>query len=595
MYIRSSAHGQKPVAAIDIGSNSIHMVIARLDSSDHLVVIDSDKASVRLGQHLKPNGMLSAKGIQLAVETIVHMARLACAYNATIRAVATHTLREAKNQQIVLKAIQKRTGIHVEIVDGPEEARLVFLGMRYGLPLERETVLGMDIGGGSTEFIVAKADDIKFASSIKTGAVTFSKAFFGDNNPTNAAIKALHHEVNIRLEPLASGILDTDFHKAIASSGTAKALASIHCRLFYQRALKHENGYKLPSKDIAIIVKALEELKTPKRIKQTFGLDQARSQIILAGAAIMKEASRVLKVREWTITTFGLKEGIVVDTYRRLAGSRSDHSDDIRWRQIKLLSESWHIDTDYAQHVSDKALIIFDQLKDHMGHYFSEDHKHIWMIDRDILKIASWLHECGKFINHSSYHRHSYYLLNHCNLVGFTQDERHMIALVTLFHRKNHPRKDCDELKGLMAHEFERVSFLSGILRMATSLNRTRANASITMNINHRKLRRPSGVFSSFTMKFKLPSKSTQKEPARAGLHQLEREIPALEKSFHWRIQFDLKALQLTGVEKVTRRSNSSFVRWKKMESKPVKTALKKSSAKKKSHKRSGKRSTKKK
>jgi exopolyphosphatase / guanosine-5'-triphosphate,3'-diphosphate pyrophosphatase len=573
MYMRSTAKDQRPVAAIDIGSNSIHMVIARIDETDHLTVLDSDKASVRLGQHLMPNGKLSQRGIQLACQTVSHMAQLAESYNAVIRAVATHTLRAATNQASILAAIQKQTGVAVEIVDGPEEARLVFLGMRYALPLERETVLGMDIGGGSTEFIVAKGDTVGFATSLKMGAVTYTKHFFGDGVPSKTALKRMHQDIAVKVESLLPAVKGHNYQKAIASSGTAKALASIHCRLFHNRMLSHENGYKLPAKQLDTIVQALEDLKAPKRIKQAFAVETARSQIILAGAIIMREASRLLHIKEWTITTYGLKEGIVVDTYRRIGGSRAGHSDDIRWSQVFQHGKSWGIDEHQAKQVSQLSLQIFDQLKDHMGHFVSDDQSHIWMIDRDVLRIASWLHECGKFINHSGYHRHGYYLLNHCNLIGFTQEERHMIGLVILFHRKNNPKFDSDELKGLPHGDYERVAFLSGILRMSAALCRTRQRKISQIKIKRSTIRRNGHRFGQFFLKFSQPKQTSGH--FRVEFQQLEREIPALERSWHWKIDFQTQKALFIGVEKILSKRQNQLQKTTDQRPLPKKSKLK--------------------
>jgi exopolyphosphatase/guanosine-5'-triphosphate,3'-diphosphate pyrophosphatase len=362
MYVRSATGQAGTVAAIDIGTNSIHLIVARMDKAGHLEVLDTDKISVRLGQFLQQDGNMSIEGQRRAIHTVAHMAKIASAYGAVIRAVATHSFREAKNHQQLMDEILLKTGVKIELIDGAEEARLVYLGMRYALPIETTPCLGLDIGGGSTEIILARGEHIKFVTSVKLGAVTLTAKHFKKKQISSANIRKLHEYINLRLEPLAGGIKRGSFKKAIASSGTAKAIALLHSRHFRKRLLVDENGYRLPVSDLRKILGAMEQLKTPKRMREVLGVDSGRADIILAGAAIMHEVSRVFGVQEWTITSFGLREGIIVDSYRRMGGERVGRARDIRWDSVKQLAEQWNVDPKQAEAVSRLALEIFDKL-----------------------------------------------------------------------------------------------------------------------------------------------------------------------------------------------------------------------------------------
>ncbi|MCX6126736.1 MAG: Ppx/GppA phosphatase family protein [Proteobacteria bacterium] len=531
MYIRSSTEHVGAVAAIDIGSNSIHMVVARVDKSGNLEILDSDKVEVRLGAYLLPNGSMSREGQVRALRTLGHMAQIARAYKATVRAVATHAMREATNHSELIAEIAKKTGVQVEIIDGVEEARLVYLGMRYSLPLERQLCLGMDIGGGSTEFILANGDSIKFVTSLKIGAVTLSSNQFGYKSPTVSAIKKLHQYINLRIEPLVGEVSKFPFTKAVASSGTVKAIAAVHSRLFRGKSLTDENGYIVPVKDLEIIVKAMEELKSPKRIKEALGVESSRADIILAGAAIMREASRAFGVKEWVISTFGLREGVVIDSFRRMGGERLGKVKDIRWERVVELGRQLNIDEGYAGQVMRLSLEIFDKLAPIL---YPAGGKKVWMGDRDALSVSAWLHEIGKYLSSSSYHRHSYYLIHHCRLPGFTQDERQMIGLVTLHHRKSSPKFDAGELKGLRREEFDRVVFLSAILRMASALSRTRRGLVLGVRV---------GKARSLRFGFRIQKGA---DPS-VELQQLEREREPLEKAFGWHFVIDPVKAAMTG------------------------------------------------
>ncbi len=534
MYVRSSSTHTQTVAAIDIGSNSIHLSVARMDKSGHLEILDSEKISVRLGEFLMADGNMSQEGQKRATRTIAHMAKIASAYGATIRAVATHSFREAKNHQLLMDQIHDKTGVKIELIDGVEEARLVYLGMRYALPIENMTCLGMDIGGGSTEIILARGEHIKFVTSVKLGAVTLTAKHFKKKIATSSEIKKLHEYINLRLEPLGGEVEKKSFKKAVASSGTAKAIAVMHSRLFRKRILVDENGYKLPVKDVRALLGAMERLKNPKRIKDVLGVDASRADIILAGAAIMHEVSRVFGVSEWTITSFGLREGVIVDSFRRMAGERVGRARDIRGESARQLAETWQVDADQASNVAKLALEIFDKIADSLH---PVQVKEQWLDDRELLHVAAWLHEAGKFISQSSYHKHSYYLINNGRLLGFTQDERHLIALVAMHHRKAEPKFDQGELGGLHRPEFERVEFLAGILRLAVALNRSRKGT--IKGITVRRGKTPE-------IKFRLKDGA---DPL-VELQQVEREQDSLEKAMGWHFIVDYERCSVRGLKR---------------------------------------------
>lgn len=566
MYIRSSTDHAGAVAAIDIGSNSIHMVVARMDRQGHLEVLDSDKVSIRLGAYLQPDGKMSREGQLKAIRTIAHMAEITSSYKATVRAVATHAFREAINHVELIEEIHGRTGIRIDIIDGVEEARLVYLGMRYALPLEHQICLGMDIGGGSTEFILARGDDVRFVTSVKVGAVTLTSRHLGAGTPSPSKVKKLHDYINLRIEPLIAQVEKHSFKKAIASSGTAKAIAVVHSRLFRGRPLNDENGYVMPVDDLEAIVRALEELRSPKRIRESLGVDAARADILLAGAAIMREASRAFKIKEWTITSFGLREGVVIDSFRRMGGDRLGKVKDIRWARVRELGIRWQIDEAYAKQVTAIALEIFDKLAPLL---YPRGGRAAWMGDRDILSVAGWLHEAGKFLSMSSYHRHSHYLIDHCRLDGFTQDERHMISLVALHHRKGAPKFDDNELEGLRREEFERVVFLSAILRMASALNRTRRGAVTGIRV---------GKARTLNFGFRVARGA---DPI-VELQQLEREREHLEKAFGWHFVLDIDKRAMRGAERRLPSKNKAKKSMKKSTKKKVDPKILRKSTKKK-------------
>lgn len=472
MYVRpSTQHAGQCFAAIDIGSNSIHLIVARVDKHGHMDILDSEKMTVRLGDELRPDGRLTKQGIDRAVKAIKHMVEIAAPYDCGIRAVATHAAREAVNQQELIDAIFRGTRIRVEVIDGLEEARLVFLGMRYGLPLEGQVTLGVDIGGGSTEIIVARGDKVLFVTSLKIGAVTLSKNEFLGANPSPKKIKQVYDHIYLRIVPLIHDLKNLKFKRAVASSGTAKAIGVMHARIKNKKILMDENGYRFSSKDLKSICEELEELKSAKNIRDEMRLDPSRAEIILAGTMILNCISKAFQVPGWQVTTFGLREGVLMDSFHRKHPSFLGEEDDVRWQSVVQFGDRAEIRRSYAEKVRFLTASLYDQLMPKIFPKASREALQFW---REIIQAAAYLTEVGRFISSTSFHKHSYYMIYHGRIMGFTEYERHFVGLIVRYHRKSIPDRKHLECKQLGKEEFEMLNRLTGIVRMAASLNRTR-------------------------------------------------------------------------------------------------------------------------
>ncbi len=461
---------KKTIAAIDIGTNSAHMVIAEIDHVGEMRILDNDKVNLRLGKAIQADGNLSDDGIQRTVEALAHMQEIIRPFQATVRAVATHATREAKNHRRLLREVERTSGIKIEIIDGIEEARLVFLGMRYGLALNNIPCLGVDVGGGSTEIIVAKDDEIKFVSSIKLGAVTLTDRFF-KTSYSDLAFEALKDHVHARLAPLQQEMSGLSYDRTLASSGTAKAIAFLHAKLFGNASMSDPNGYVLPREDLFKIGSLFASLMTPQKIREATGLDHSRAEIILAGTAILEELTRLLDVKEWVVTSFGLREGLVADTFYRATDAPAGELPDIQWHSVLQFARRLGLNQVHAAKVKLLALRLYHQLAPLCLKALSND-----SADADIktLKASSYLREAGKFISNPHYHRHSQYLISNSRLPGFTESERQLTGLIARFQRKGLPSADHPDCIDLSSNDLKRLSFLAGILRLAAALDRTR-------------------------------------------------------------------------------------------------------------------------
>ena len=473
----------QPIAAIDIGTNSVHLLVATSNEDGHIRILDTDKAVLRLGEDLDADNMLIPSAFDKTIKALKHMQAIATSYQPIYRVVATHATRSARNHRDFFQKIYDESGIHVSLIDGEEEARLVSLGMQEGLALEGKTFLGVDIGGGSTEIIVCQDHRVLFVRSLELGAVSLNKSFLKGHSIKKEHIKNLEHEVQLKLGPLREHVGKLKFDCAVICSGAAKTLAQMHSQEFQEKKLEDANGYHLKAGEIKQLTKSLHKLRSPKHIKDQWNLDEDRADIILAGSSILNQISKLFAVDEWIISTYGVREGLVIDTIARLHGPKIKDFDDIRWKNILSLGKKFEINQDYAKQVSNLALEIFDQLDKIKPSYVKKEASGVQISDRGILKSAAWLHECGKFINYSKYHKHSLYLIANSRLMGFSQKERRMIGLVARFHRKgkaNLKHYDCRELSG---KNCKRINFLASILRIAAAANRTRQGHITSINI----------------------------------------------------------------------------------------------------------------
>ena len=469
--VPSQHEPNEAIAAIDIGTNSAHLVIARVLPGGSLKILDSEKSPLRLGDYLDKTNRLSKDAILRTINTMSHFQQISSSYTKWIRAVATHATREAINHEELLSGIKDATGIEVEIIDGLEEARLGFLGMRNGLHLDQELCLGCDIGGGSTELTIAKGDDIRFVTSLKLGAVVFTQKYFENTTPTKEKIEELRRHIQARLIPISRDILSHKHSKAVIASGTAKAMAVVHAKMFGKGPLTEPNAYVIPSGELLVVARQLVKLQTAEKIRESFDLDQNRAEIIIAGALILESITTVFEIPSWQISTFSLREGLVADTYSRAYGTNHNLDTDVRWRSVADFGRKFLVETTYVHHVCELSAQIYNQLS---AALCSESDEEELNSNPDILHAAAYLHEVGKLISYSQHHKHSFYILSQASILGFTQREKLLIALIVRYHRKASPEREDEAFKGLFGSYFKRVQILSGVLRLATALERTR-------------------------------------------------------------------------------------------------------------------------
>ncbi|MEM9520824.1 MAG: Ppx/GppA phosphatase family protein [Actinomycetota bacterium] len=455
------------IAAIDIGTNSVHLVIARPTESGTPEIITREKAPVRLGSGARDMKTLDPDAALRAIDALGRFRRIAEAHDAEIVAVATSAVREAENQAQFIDAAWTDARVAVDVISGVEEARLIHLGALGAVPAADRRHLVIDIGGGSTEFVVGHGTTPELARSLKLGHIRLTERFFPDGQITRKAVDECRRYVRAFLAPAAREITDAGFEIAIGCSGTIENLARM-AAVEAGEAVRTVDNLILTRDGLWTVVKGLLAADDTERRARTPGLDSHRADVIVGGAVLLRQIFKVLDIGEMVVSPAALREGVVLDQIRRRAGGSGDalhHLGDLRRSSVEAVARRYEEDFTHAEHATDLALQLFDALRPRHGYGEAE---------RDVLEAAGLLHNVGRFIAHAAHHKHSYYLIRHSeHLAGFNEREIELIAQVARYHRKSNPRPKHPEFAALSDRDRQRVRVLAGILRIAIGLDRT--------------------------------------------------------------------------------------------------------------------------
>lgn len=467
------------LAAVDVGTNSIHLVVARLVDGDRFDVIARDKDQVRLGQGAGDMKRLDPDAIDRGIAALGRMRRLADAHDAEVRAVATSAVREAENHDEFISRARDEAGIEVEVISGAEEARLIHLGVLSALPVFDERILVCDIGGGSTELVIGQAGDTLASRSLKLGAVRLTNRFLSGGSIGKSDIEACRRHVRSTLYAFAPSAEALGFDCAIGCAGTIEQVV----RLVRRRAgddepLRTWNGVTASAEEIRDVASDLARAARKGRLDEVEGLEPKRVDIITAGALILEGVVEVLGVQSLRVSEAALREGVLLDSLQRVRGGSLHRTTDVARRSVRHLSAAFDDDPEHSAWVATLALALFDHLGGHLG--MPPD-------ARDHLEAAALLANVGLHVSHSGHHKHSYYLIRHSErLVGFTDAEIERIALIARYHRKSAPKSRHPEFARLDDDEQRVVRALAGVLRVAIGLDRThgRKVASVRADVD---------------------------------------------------------------------------------------------------------------
>ena len=462
---------QRRIAAIDIGTNSFHLLVAAVDPKLRTFrIIQAEKATTRLGERDPETGELTAAAMQRGLETLRQFRDLAASHRVEqIVTAATSAVREAPNGRDFLQTILDDLGMEVDLVSGPEEARLIYLGVLSGMPFGDRPHLLLDIGGGSTELILADGRDARALTSTRVGAVRLQRDFVRDDPMPPQRRSFLQAFIQGSLEPAVDKvrrrIKPGETPVLVATSGTAMAIGSLAASE-EERPPRKLHGYCVTRQSLNQVVDRLITM-TPAQRRELAPINDRRAEIIVPGALILQTTMKMLGVEEFVLSERALREGLIVDWMLRqgLLEDRFSFQSSIRQRTVLHQVQRFAVNQSRAERVASHALSLYDATRGVMHDDSGEG--------RELLWAAAMLHTCGQHINISAYHKHTWYLIRHGELLGYSEAEHLMVAAIARYHRRSLPKKRHESWQLVATRDNRRcVHQMALLLRLAAALDR---------------------------------------------------------------------------------------------------------------------------
>ena len=454
------ASAPRRIAAIDVGTNSIHMIVAEARRGGHRVV-DKEKVVVQLGLGSLDGRPLSDDAITRGAAAIAHMAEVARGWEVDdIVAVATSAVREAPNRRDFLRWVKDTAGIKIRVISGEEEADYIFRAVRSAVDFDGGTVLCIDIGGGSVEFVVGTVSEVYFTASEPLGSLRLAQQFQLHDLATQEAIDSCRRFAADHLRKVQKKVRRIGVDHCIGTSGTIQALANA-------AASSAASGVArcLTREGLGGVLTRLTGTTAAERAER-FAIDEKRAATIVAGAVVLAAIMDGLRLPSILSCPVGIREGIVESELG--AAQKPEEGRSKRRISVAALARRSDCDDRHSRHVARLASRIFDQTAP--LHHLAADR-------RELLEYAALLHEVGMHISDRGYHKHTYYLVRHATLRGFTEQQLIIVANVARYHRKAAPRDDHDNLGELTAAERADIEKLAAILRIAEALDRSHRQA----------------------------------------------------------------------------------------------------------------------
>jgi exopolyphosphatase / guanosine-5'-triphosphate,3'-diphosphate pyrophosphatase len=461
-----SARIPKPtrLAAIDIGTNSIRLVVAEVEPDGRYRVLDEEREMTRLGRGLFARGRLLSESTERAVAALTRMKAVADGFNvAELRTVATSAVREASNGRAFCREVRRRCGLSIDVISGEEEAQLTKRSALHHIDVGGRSVAVVDIGGGSVEVTLAAGAVVDEIVTLPLGAVRLTERYDSAQALSPRRWRRMRRGIDRALD---AGLGKPPFYPEImiGSGGTFTNLASM-AQLEREGTARSVQGYVLSRGEIVHLLHRLRAISLEER-RQIPGLNPNRADIMIAGVAVIARLAKRLGTQQIVVNEGGLRDGLLLDMIAERfprAGAEAARPA-LRLDSARVFAHLCHSSERHCEHVAKLAGQIFDALAPRAG---------LPVESRELLEAAALLHDIGYVINHAKHHKHAYHLIVHGDLRGFTQREIEIVANVARYHRKAFPSKRHGPFARLEQDDRRLVRFLAGILRVADGLDRT--------------------------------------------------------------------------------------------------------------------------
>ena len=455
------------LAAIDIGTNSIHMIIVEVLAQRNFDVIEREKEMVKLGAGVFATHRLSDRAFNHGLEVIQRYVQLAEQVGVDeVITVATSAIREAQNGEAFLRQVVRQTGLTPKMISGREEARLIFLAVRNSIALEDDSALVFDIGGGSTEAVIGDRQQVLLSDSLPLGVLRLLDMFEDKGPVGHEGRHVLEAHIEFVAQQAIDQIREIGFDRVIGTSGTIRSLGEAAHLEAGGDSWQSVNSETVELKAIQRLTDDLLDTKLAKR-SQFEGISDKRADAIHLGGILLVKLLAMVEVKDLTLCDASLREGMILDYLER-------HSQEVpsfpaqtslRDRKAAQLARKYESDWQRNEHVAELALQLFDQTQ--TLHGYGE-------FERDLLKFAALLHDIGQFVSYRKHHKNSRDIIRRTIPRGFTDDEILLIANLTRYHCKAAPTKKHKRFRKLSKPHRRIVQTLSGLLRIAVNLDKTK-------------------------------------------------------------------------------------------------------------------------
>ncbi len=456
----------KKIAVIDIGSNSVRLLISELIEKKNYKILIDEKDTIRLGREVFEKGVFGSSSIRRIKRTLEKFKKIMDDYVVDhVRVVATAAFREAANAVEVKNFISKETGIkNIEIISGKEEGRLIFLGVISNFDLKDKRALIVDIGGGSCELVIGDTEKVSYNESLNLGATRLTKFFLKTNPVKDYELEMLENHLDSVFKRIKLAAKKHSFDMIIGTGGSLNNFTKIiHAK--DKRNGKNDMFREITLKDIEKLNEEIASKTFRQRLKLP-GLDKKRVDIILAAGLVIKKIIEFYGKDGFTSLSKGLKDGLMIDTINRLGiiFPYQHDSELLKEHRIWEIGHRYNFEEKHAENVTELSIRLFEQLKEHF------DFKEEW---REYLMAAAMLHDIGYYISHSAHHKHSKYLIENSDLIGFDEGEKDIISHIARYHRKALPKKTHTSFQDMSSNDREIVKKMASVLRIADAMDRS--------------------------------------------------------------------------------------------------------------------------